>query len=254
MPHKLPISITLFVLLAAASWVKIEKKSHERRVATLAEARLGEKLFGDSSLSAKKTLACSSCHDPAHAFAQHIPVPLVYDRRIGTRNVPSLLDLPYFTRFFWDGREEKRDKASIAAFTNEAEMAQPDMDNVIEAVKKNSATYREQFKAAFGDERVDQARIALAILTYLTSITTGRSRYDVFIGGDKSALTATERHGLEIFSRPCKTPRPRMNAGFAALQQGRRSLTIGLSASDSWEFYRWPTPRTPTSSGSPWPR
>ncbi|WP_279573870.1 cytochrome c peroxidase [Xanthomonas oryzae] len=120
--------------------------------------------------------------------------------------------------------------------------------------KKNSATYREQFKAAFGDERVDQARIALAILTYLTSITTGRSRYDVFIGGDKSALTATERHGLEIFSRPCKTPRPRMNTGFAALQQGRRSLTIGLSASDSWEFYRWPTPRTPTSSGSPWPR
>ncbi|RBE12576.1 hypothetical protein BRM02_00620, partial [Xanthomonas oryzae pv. oryzae] len=39
-----------------------------------------------------------------------------------------------------------------------------------------------------------------------------------------------------------------------SLQQGRRSLTIGLSASDSWEFYRWPTPRTPTSSASPWPR
>ncbi|MBB4597344.1 cytochrome-c peroxidase [Xanthomonas arboricola] len=163
-----------------------------------AKADLGETLFRDTTLSASQTLACTSCHDPNKAFAQDVAVPTVYGQRTGTRNVPSLLDLRHFTHFFWDGREERLDQAAIAAFTNQAEMAQPDMSMVIKEVSQR-LDYRTQFKAAFGDERVDQERISSAILAYLASVTTGRSRYDAFVAGNTTAMTIEERRGLDVF-------------------------------------------------------
>ncbi|UNW12523.1 cytochrome-c peroxidase [Xanthomonas phaseoli pv. phaseoli] len=147
---------------------------------------------------AYQTLACSSCHDPSKAFAQDVAVPTVYGQRTGTRNVPSLQDLPHFTHFFWDGREERLDQAAVAAFTNQAEMAQPDMSAVIRAVSQKP-DYRIRFKAAFGNEHVDQERISSSILAYLASVTTGRSRYDAFVAGNTAALTTAERRGLDVF-------------------------------------------------------
>ncbi|AJQ81320.1 methylamine utilization protein [Xanthomonas oryzae pv. oryzae] len=190
------IFLTVVLLLLGVRWLAgLDLDQGERRQATVA---LGNTLFQDTTLSARRTLACSSCHDPSKAFAQDIAVPIVYGQRTGTRNVPSLLDLPYFTHFFWDGREEKLERVAVAAFTNQAEMAQPDMSVLIKAVSQR-LDYRTQFKAAFGDERVDQERISSAILAYLASVTTGRSRYDAFVAGNTTALTTAERRGLDVF-------------------------------------------------------
>ncbi|WP_082323939.1 cytochrome c peroxidase [Xanthomonas oryzae] len=105
---------------------------------------------------------------------------------------------PYFTHFFWDGREERLDRAAVAAFTNQAEMAQPTMSAVIKAVSQRT-DYRTRLKAAFGDERVDEQRISSAIQAYLASVTTGRSRYDAFVAGNTTAMTTAERRGLDVF-------------------------------------------------------
>ncbi len=163
-----------------------------------ARSDLGRRLFHDSSLSATGSLACASCHRPDFAFAQPQAVPKVYADRLGTRNVPSLLDVQYFDRFFWDGRESRLDQAAVAAFANPAEMAQPDMSAVIAILHRQTA-YRAQFKAAFGDETIDQARVSSAILAYLASMTKGRSRYDAYAAGHLTALTEAERRGLMIF-------------------------------------------------------
>ncbi|KGK57559.1 methylamine utilization protein [Xanthomonas cannabis pv. phaseoli] len=198
MSRKVPISIFLAIvlLLLGARWLAglnlDQGKAHQ------AKADLGETLFRDTTLSADRTLACSSCHDPSKAFAQDVAVPTVYGTRTGTRNVPSLLDLPYFTHFFWDGREERLDQAAVAAFTNQAEMAQPGMSVVIKVVSQR-LDYRARFKAAFGDEHINQERISSAILAYLTSVTTGRSRYDAFVAGNTPAMTTAERRGLNVF-------------------------------------------------------
>ncbi|WP_238319567.1 cytochrome-c peroxidase, partial [Xanthomonas maliensis] len=99
-------------------------------------------------------MACASCHVARHAFAQSTPVPVVGGHSIGTRNAPSLLDLPYFTVFFWDGRGQSLRHASVAAFTNRAEMAQPNMSTLLRSIQ-TKASYRAQFKLAFGDDGVD---------------------------------------------------------------------------------------------------
>ncbi|WP_267113194.1 cytochrome-c peroxidase [Xanthomonas sacchari] len=174
----------------------LDRQRH--RQALLAKVALGRTVFHDAALSASGELACATCHRPDAAFAQPIPVPYLGDGRSGTRNVPSLLDLKYFDRFFWDGREDRIDRAAVAAFTNRAEMAQPDMAAVVAALRGRPA-YGQRFKAAFGDETIDQARISQAILAYLTANASGRSRYDAYAAGASDALTPTERRGLDLF-------------------------------------------------------
>ncbi len=186
----------MVLLLLGVRWLAgSEPDQGERRQAM---ASLGEMLFRDSTLSANRALSCSSCHEPSKAFTRDIAVPTIYGQRTGTRNAPSLLDLPYFTHFFWDGREERLDRAAVAAFTNQAEMAQPTMRAVIKAVSQRP-DYRTRLKAAFGDERVDEERISSAIQAYLASVTTGRSRYDAFVAGNTTAMTTAERRGLDVF-------------------------------------------------------
>jgi cytochrome c peroxidase len=47
---------------------------------------LGEKLFFDGRLSVDGTVACSTCHDPAHAFTDGRPLSIGVQGRVGQRN------------------------------------------------------------------------------------------------------------------------------------------------------------------------
>src|SRR5262245_22124976 len=73
---------------------------------TDAKVRLGRRLFFDPLLSENHTVACASCHDPAHGFATPQPVAVGVHGRRGKRNAPSLLNRAYAGPLFWDGRED----------------------------------------------------------------------------------------------------------------------------------------------------
>lgn len=197
-PRLLLICAAAAALVAVGVWQSRVWTAHQQQARTAALTRLGERIFRDTSLSASGTLACASCHVPEHAFAQPQRVPAVYAGRTGTRNVPSLLDLPYFATFFWDGRENQLDHAVLAAFTNRAEMAQPEMGAIVSRVR-DDPRYLEGFDAAFGDRSVDPERISQALLSYLGRATAGASRYDRYAAGDRTALTVSEVRGLDLF-------------------------------------------------------
>ncbi|WP_244191762.1 cytochrome-c peroxidase [Komagataeibacter swingsii] len=74
---------------------------------------LGRDLFHDARLSASGHMACSSCHDDAHAFAPANNLPVQYGgpdmHRQGHRAVPSLMylqDVPQFAEHFFDSEDE----------------------------------------------------------------------------------------------------------------------------------------------------
>jgi hypothetical protein len=71
---------------------------------TPAKIALGQKLFFDGQLSADGTVACSTCHDPAHAFTDGRPVSIGIKGRAGQRNAPTILNALYNKTQFWDGR------------------------------------------------------------------------------------------------------------------------------------------------------
>src|SRR5438270_8012098 len=66
---------------------------------TEARVRLGRKLFFDPILSGDRTVACASCHHPAHGFSSGA----VQARGVGgkptKRKAPSLLNRAYGTAF-----------------------------------------------------------------------------------------------------------------------------------------------------------
>lgn len=197
---------------------------------------LGRKMFFDPSLSASGKQACSSCHDPHHAFgpASAAPVEMGGPRldQPGLRAVPSLRYLqavPAFTEHFydsedegdesvdngptggltWDGRVDRgKDQAKIPLLSP-FEMANKDAAAVTAALRR--AAYADAFKAAFGDDVFDHPDDAFdaaaeALGTFEQSAADFypySSRYDAFLAG-KARLTVQELRGRALFEDETK--------------------------------------------------
>ena len=192
-----------------------------------AQAALGEKIFHDKSLSASGTLACSSCHDPDHAFAgasasEPVPMGGQTGNVQGFRNAPSLKYLQLTPTFFFDsegtptggfdrdGRANTLQEQARRPFLSAHEMANATTADV--ADKLSRASYAAEFRAAFGDQifaTPDSAfsSAVLALQKYQQEDTAEfapfSSKYDAFIAG-RAQLSAQETRGLALFNDPQK--------------------------------------------------
>ena len=61
---------------------------------------LGEMLYFDKRLSADGKVSCATCHDPAAAFASKDTVAIGARSKIGTRNVPTIVNAKFGVTFF----------------------------------------------------------------------------------------------------------------------------------------------------------
>ncbi|AIC30272.1 cytochrome-c peroxidase protein (plasmid) [Rhizobium etli bv. mimosae str. IE4771] len=199
-------------------------------------AALGRKMFFDPSLSASGSQACSSCHDPAHAFGPASAAPVQTGgkdmKQPGLRAVPALRYLqavPSFSEHFydsedegdesvdngptggltWDGRvDHGADQAKIPLLSP-FEMGNKDAADV--AAKLRKAPYAGDIRAAFGetvfdnpDDSFDAAAEALATFEQSgPDFYPYSSRYDAFLAG-KATLSAQELHGRQLFEDPAK--------------------------------------------------
>jgi len=67
-------------------------------------AALGADLFFDTRLSVNGEIACATCHQPEHGFAD--PQPLSMAIATTRRHTPSLLNTAWNRWFYWDGRAD----------------------------------------------------------------------------------------------------------------------------------------------------
>jgi cytochrome c peroxidase len=141
---------------------------------------LGRELFFDQRLSRDGTVACATCHDPRQAFTDRRPVAVGVFERKGKRRVPAILNRAWGRSFFWDGR----------VATLEEQVLKP-----IQAPDEMDLTLEE---AAARVGRTEQ-ELSQALASYVRTILAGGSRYDKYVNGDRDALTATERQGLQVF-------------------------------------------------------
>lgn len=198
--------------------------------------RLGRRLFFDARLSSDGTVACASCHDPAHGFASAAPLAVGIQGRAGTRNSPSLLNRAYGKSFFWDGRSKTLEEQSLEPIANPREMGASVSDVV--ARLKTDAEYRAAFDAAYpGGVTAENLRRALAAFERV--LVSGGSPIDRFQAGDVAALSDSQRIGLWLFESrgqcwrchrgPNYTDEKFHNTGVAALQAepdaGRHAAT-----------------------------
>ena len=184
---------------------------------------LGRALFFDVNLSAQRSQACATCHQPERAFSDG------RDNRaggaaslggdghsLGDRNTPALAYaalVPNFQReadgeyrggLFHDGRA--RDLAEQAAEPplNPIEMAMPDAAGVIARVREQ-AYYVAAFKKLFRDDIFDDTQAAYAALTTAIAafeqgppFATFDSRYDRYLAGDYT-MSDEEELGRRLY-------------------------------------------------------
>lgn len=183
---------------------------------TEAGARLGQRLFFDKVLSRTGDIACASCHEQRHAFSDPRPVSLGVEGRAGTRNAPTLVNLAWGQRFFWDGRARTLEEQTGKPIENPVEMDMPIADAVARLASDDG--YVDAFQAAYGAPP-SEASLRKALASFIRTLVSRQSAYDRFLGGDEDALEAGARRGQALFFGKaacfhCHPPGALTNDGF----------------------------------------
>lgn len=167
--------------------------------ATVAEIDLGRMLYYDKRLSKNHDVACNSCHMLDRFGVDGEPTSPGHRGQRGDRNSPTVYNAALHTAQFWDGRAPDVEAQAKGPVLNPIEMASPSEAHV-ERVLASMPGYVEAFAAAYPDqaEPVSYDNMARAIGAFERKLTTP-GRFDAFLGGDLSALDATEQRGLETF-------------------------------------------------------
>lgn len=169
---------------------------------TKPKAELGKQLFFDPRLSGSRQIACASCHDPDLGWADGRTVAFGHDRQAGARNTPSILNVAFGERFFWDGRAGSLESQARQPVVNEIEM-HSSPDDIAKRLN-DIPGYRMAFKEVFGVDEISFDEIAKAIACFERTVVGGRSRFDSFMDGKHEVLSDSAVRGLHLFRTTAK--------------------------------------------------
>lgn len=157
---------------------------------------LGARLFHDTRLSINGTQSCASCHDRAHALADPRRFSVGAEGQQGKRNAMALFNLAWHDGFFWDGRARTLREQVLMPIQDAAEMHET-LPRVVAKLAADKR-YQEQFRAAFGDGEITDARVAMALEQHLHGQTSVDSKFDRAVRKVET-LTPSENRGLQLF-------------------------------------------------------
>lgn len=174
---------------------------------TAAKTALGEKLFYDTRLSGTGTRSCATCHRPDLAFTDGLAKPAdIHDpAKLLKRNVPTLINAALQSNYFYDMRALTLEDQTLDVLTNKAEM-DGSMSAIIQYVSADKS-YQALFATAFPANRKNQItadEVTNALASYVRSLTRLNSRFDEYMRGDTTALSAQEVHGFNLFMGKAK--------------------------------------------------
>lgn len=163
---------------------------------TVEGVRLGRFLFWEKKLSGNNAMSCGSCHLPEHGFSDPQRFSTGITGAIGTRQSMPLVNLGWATSFFWDGRAITLEEQIIEPIPNPIEMNET-WENAL-AKLRNDSQYPPMFKAAFGSEDINQDRVTKAIASFLRTMISANSKFDLQRRGQYTFTTA-EENGFNLF-------------------------------------------------------
>ena len=161
------------------------------------QVALGKILFFDPRLSGSNQISCSSCHAPDLNWSDGRRVSVGHDHQSNIRNAPSLENVWYQKKLFWDGRANSLEEQAQMPVLAHNEMNQ-DPKVLAKKIQKIKG-YRPYFKAAFGSAEITNTKIFKSLATFQRSIVSRRSNFDRFLAGDKKALSDQQVMGLHLF-------------------------------------------------------
>jgi cytochrome c peroxidase len=161
---------------------------------------LGRYLFFDPVLSVDGSLSCASCHQPARGFGDGLPTSTGIDGKPLSRAAPTLWNVAFLKRFFWDSRADSLEAQMVGPLYDAREMGNSPA-RLLDTLNAVPA-YRDLFAQAYGRDSAKPivlAEIYEALAAFQTSLISLNSRYDQYVHGYHEALSPPEIEGLNIF-------------------------------------------------------
>jgi cytochrome c peroxidase len=194
-----------------AAWMPADNPLTPEKIA------LGKQLFWDKRWSRNGTVACVSCHDPKHGWADPRRFSVRFDGKPTPRHSPTLVN-----RLFSDEQQWTGARASLEDQARKASDQSPEV--LIENLGAIRG-YQEQFRKVFGTD-VTPDGVAKAIAAYERTILSGNSPYDRFVAGDTAALSTPAQRGHALFEgkarcAPC-------HGGFNFTDEAYHNIGVGM--------------------------
>lgn len=185
--------VGLFAVLPAVA----ESKANP---ATKEKVDLGDLLFHDARLSKNQDTSCNTCHNLATFGADGKDFSSGFKGAPLERNTPSIYNSAVSFTQFWDGRAETVEDAVTTILADPHIMGAPGDARIVDTLHSMPA-YVDAFKRAFPDDEGDPvtpANVSRALGAFVRTQMTP-SKWDRFVGGDKTALTDAEKKGFLAF-------------------------------------------------------
>ncbi|MBL1294430.1 MAG: c-type cytochrome [Thiotrichales bacterium] len=190
----------LVILFASNStFAKEEPISPVRapKLIDLAKFELGKKLYYERRLSQSGHFSCNLCHNLSLGGVDNLQFPIGDKWQKGRINTPTVLNSSLNFAQYWDGRAATLEEQARGAIENPASMATSHV--LVADVLKTIPGYVTEFKQAFDDGEITIASVASAIAEFEKTLVTLNSPFDMWLLGNKNAISEYELSGYKIF-------------------------------------------------------
>jgi cytochrome c peroxidase len=181
-----------------------ELKSLKGKPITPELVELGKALYFDPRLSRSSFISCNSCHNLGMGGVDFQETSVGHGWKKGPRNAPTVFNSVFNIAQFWDGRAE--DLKEQAKGPVQAAVEMNNTPEMIVRTLKSMPEYVDMFSKAFPADKdpVTFDNMAQAIEMFEATLLTPDSRFDKYLEGNSSALSAQEKTGLGKFiSKGC---------------------------------------------------
>ncbi len=171
---------------------------------TEAKVTLGRHLFYDTRLSGNGTFSCASCHEQARAFADALPRAVGSTGEVHPRGSMSLANIAYSPALTWANplMKQLEQQALVPMFGEDpVELGLSGKEQELLQRLRAEPRYQAMFAAAFpgGAEPVSLAHIVKALGSFQRTLISGRSPYDRYKQGAKTAISPAAQRGEALF-------------------------------------------------------
>jgi len=165
---------------------------------TPVKVELGKKLYFEPRLSQSWLISCNTCHNLGLGGVDLMETSIGHGWQAGPRNAPTVLNSVYNLAQFWDGRAADLMEQAQGPVQAAVEMSSTP-ERTVETLR-SIPDYVSMFGEAFPDaDPVTFQNMARAIEAFEATLVTPNSPFDLYLGGDGSALTDDEKTGLALF-------------------------------------------------------
>jgi len=162
-----------------------------------AKAALGKRLFSDVRLSKDDSLSCESCHFLDRAGIDFLDTSVGIGGAKNKRNSPTVYNSALNFKQLWDGSADTLEQQIESATKNPNVMGMESWDSIVSKVGKLD-DYSDAFQEAYG-EPINAKNIQHAIAEFERTLLTPNSPFDLYLKGNKAAISAQAKKGYEYF-------------------------------------------------------